>query len=305
MTWQDNDSTKPKDIFYYNTMYVTSLLIVGLLKIIRFYNLLIIALTQYMVRIFLIGPKENWKAILIETDVILIIISTTMIAAAGYIINDYYDVKIDAVNKPQRVVIDRSMKRRQAIIVHFCLNFTGIGLGLFIHWKLSVIYAAIATLLWLYSNSLKRKPLIGNLAIALLSASTIWILAAYYKSNEYIIFIFGLFALIISLIREIIKDMQDMKGDQSFGCRTLPIVWGIRRTKYIIYMISALFIGTVVLLLYPDYIKILKFQIMAVFPLVVLLALLLHKSDTTKKFRLLSHLCKLILVTGVISMVIF
>ena len=92
------------------------------LKIIRFYNLIIIGVTQMIVRLFLVGPVSNWKEILLEKEIILISLSTMLIAAAGYIINDYYDVKIDAINRPERVVIDRAMKRRTAIILHFLLN---------------------------------------------------------------------------------------------------------------------------------------------------------------------------------------
>ncbi len=258
-----------------------------------------------MVRVFLIGPRDDWQRLLVEKEILLIILSTVLIAAGGYIINDYYDVKIDALNKPDRVVIDRSMKRRVALLVHFILNITGILLGLLITWKLSAIYLGVATMLWLYSNSLKRQPLIGNITIALLSAVTIWVLAAFYRNNEYLIYIYGLFAFMISLIRELVKDIQDMKGDATFGCKTLPIVWGIPKTKILLYVISITFLSTVVLFLYPDYWNILLFQFIFVFPLVVLFIFLLARADTTRKFRMLSHFCKLILLTGVSSMVLY
>lgn len=228
-----------------------------------------------------------------------------LIAAAGYIINDYYDVKIDAINRPKRVVIDRSMKRRHAILIHFSLNFVGIGLGLLITWKLSLIYAGTATVLWLYSNLLKRRPFIGNLTIALLSGTSIWLLAAFYKQNVYLIMTFGVFAMLISLMREIIKDIQDRKGDQSFGCRTLPIVWGVHKTKNLLYAISLVFMGVVAALLYQDYEYLLLYHIAIIYPLVIVFMILLARADTTKRFRMLSHLCKLILLAGVICITLF
>lgn len=276
--------------------------VTGFLKLVRFNNLILIVATQYMAGIFLVGgPASFWQRVK-DPYLFLLSLSTVLIAAAGYIINDYYDVKIDIINKPHRVVVDRILKRRVAIVAHIVLNVIGISIGFALSFKIGLIIFFSGFLLWLYSNQLKRLPLIGNIVISLLSGTTLAMLAVYYKENEVLIFAFAVFAFFISLIREIVKDMQDIKGDASYGCRTLPIVWGIRKTKNLLYGLVAAFIITLFslssLLLNPA---------MAYFFLVLLIPTgwmitKLVGADTSREFGYLSGLCKFIMLMGILSM---
>ena len=172
-----------------------------------------------------------------DYKLLLISISTVLIAAAGYIINDYYDVKIDFVNKPERVVVDKLLKRRVVMAAHSILNFAGIGIGFLVSFKIALINFLSALLLWLYSNHLKRLPFVGNVAVALLTGAALLVIAIYYQKNMFLVLVYAIFAFSITLIREIIKDIEDVKGDTVFGCRTLPVIWGIRKTKMIIYLL--------------------------------------------------------------------
>ncbi|MBX9851670.1 MAG: geranylgeranylglycerol-phosphate geranylgeranyltransferase [Cytophagaceae bacterium] len=273
------------------------------LKLIRFGNLVILVLTQYFAAIFLAGPKENWKSIITDINLFLIVLSTGMIAAAGYIINDYYDIKIDMINKPKRVVVGKLLTRRIAIFGHTVLNFTGILIGLIVSWKIAAVNFLAAYFLWLYSNSLKRLPLVGNIIVSALTSLSILIIALYYKKNELLIINFAVFAFFISLIREIIKDMEDVKGDSAFGCRTLPLVYGIRKTKIFLYMLLVLFL-IILLLLGKDFRKEMVYYFSALILLpVIFLIIRLTKADNSKDFRVLSRICKFIMVGGVVSMV--
>jgi len=130
----------------------------GFLKLTRFWNLLIIAVAQYFTAAFLIGFEKIWYL-----NLFLLSTSTVIIAAAGYIINDYYDVKIDLINKPERVVIGKEVARRYAILSHSILSFIGVAVGFLLNWKIGIINFLSAFLLWWYSNNLKRQPFIGNL----------------------------------------------------------------------------------------------------------------------------------------------
>lgn len=275
----------------------------GFYRLIRVPNLLIIALTQYMVRIFLIGPKSEWFHHLLEPSLFLLVLSTVFIAAAGYIINDYYDVKIDTINKPKRVVIGRMLRRRIAMGAHTVLNFLGLFIGLYLGFQLFVFNFMAGFLLWLYSNQLKRLPFIGNFAIALLTASSLVVLAVYYKQNEFLIYTYAVFAFSISLIREIIKDMEDVRGDANFGCKTLPIVWGLRRTKILLYILVVSFV--LILLSLASYLNnqlIYYFLIFILIPLTWLIIRLV-RADTKNEFGYLSKLCKFIMLIGILSMV--
>ena len=232
----------------------------------------------------------------------LLTTATGLIAAAGYIINDYYDIKIDLVNKPERVVIGQGITRRYAILLHSVLSFLGIAIGLALDWRIGVINFVSAFLLWWYSNDLKRQPFIGNLVVALLTAMAIVIVDALYHTGNYLIFIYATFAFFMTLVREIIKDIEDLKGDDTFGCRTLPIIWGMRKTKVLIYTIIFLFAATVICLnLIFGNLPLYYFLVFLFIPLLWLLISLV-RADTKKDFTLLSSFCKVILLLGVLSM---
>lgn len=274
-----------------------STLLESLLKLTRFGNLIIIGFAQYFTAACLIGVYT-----LNDFRLFLLTCSTVLIAAAGYIINDYYDVKIDYINKPDRVIIGRTITRRYAILFHVVLSVTGIFIGLFLHWKIGLINAFCVFLLWFYSNNLKRLPFIGNFSVAFLTGLSILLIAVLYRTNNPLIVIYASFSFFMTLIREIIKDMEDLKGDNTFGCKTLPIVLGIRKTKSVIYLILSVFIVVVLVLNY--FYKALPFDYYILFLFVPLLVLLyrLIRADMKKDFSLLSTFCKAIMLLGILSM---
>lgn len=277
----------------------------GFIQLTRFWNLLIIVFAQYFTAFFLIDQEKEVLYYVLNEQLFLLSLSCVLIAAAGYIINDYYDVKIDLINKPDRVVVGKVLKRRVAMAAHTVLNITGIGIGFLLSWKIGAINFGSALLLWLYSNQLKRMPFIGNLAVALLTGLSVYIVEVLFRSGNIIVIAYTLFAFAFTLIREIIKDMEDLKGDATFGCKTLPVVYGLRKTKNIIYLLSiAFFLGLCTL----AYIFVGKGMTVFCITLIVPLSFLfykLSKADTIKDFNYLSNYCKVIMFLGVLSMVIF
>ena len=271
--------------------------VISFARLTRVWNLIIIALAQYLTAAFLIDTRTVF-----DPRLFILSLSTVLIAAAGYIINDYYDIKIDLINKPERVVVGKSITRRYAILFHTLLSLAGVAFGLVLSWKIAAVNFACATILWWYSNNLKRQPFIGNFVVALLTGIAIWLVDSLYKTGHMLIITYASFAFFMTLIREIIKDMEDLKGDQTFGCQTLPIVWGIRKTKYFIYGIVSVFVMTVMALNYyyvrlpVDY-----FSLFLFIPLLWFLIRLL-RADTKKDFNWLSGFCKIILLLGILSM---
>ena len=270
----------------------------ALIRLTRFWNLVIIGLAQYFTAGFLID-----RATLIDPKLLLLSVSTILIAAAGYIINDYYDVKIDLINKPDRVVIGKGITRRFAILFHTALSFSGIGMGWLLNWKIGVVNFLSVFLLWLYSNYLKRLPFVGNFVVSLLTGLSIAIINLLYGVNNQLVIIYSLFAFFMTLIREIIKDIEDLKGDNSFGCRTLPIIWGVRKTKVLIYALIGAFSVTVIVLnhLYVG-LPVYYFLLFLFLPIGWLLTRLM-RADTIKDFDRLSQLCKVIMLLGILTMV--
>ncbi len=275
----------------------------GFIKLIRFNNLLILFFSQLFVYFFLIKGIKPFN-----TSFLLLTLATVCIAAAGYIINDYYDIKIDIINKPGRVVIGRIFRRRTAMIFHFILNGTGIIAGLMIGLRLGVIIAFCSFLLWLYSNRLKRQPLSGNIAISFLTALSIMLVGIFAKERYISVFVYATFAFFISLIREIVKDMEDVKGDANFGCKTLPIIWGIRKTKSFLFIVGILFIVSLIIGYFwlmrenPYNIYFIGYNLIFVILPFFIFLIYLSRADTITDFKKLSTFCKVIMLTGVLSM---
>lgn len=277
----------------------------GLFRLTRFPNLLIIALTQYMTALFLTGNSLSILAKLAHPGLFWLTSSTLMLAASGYIINDYYDVKIDYINKPERVVVGKILKRRVAMIWQMGLNIAGILIGFLLSPWIGLVHCFSAFMLWFYSNQLKRLPFIGNLIIAILTGLAVIVVAMLFREKNWLIITYAYFAFGITLVREIIKDMEDLKGDDSFGCKTLPIVWGIRKTKQFLFLLLAIFMTSIFYFVMKAGNPILS----AYFAFMVVPAsfflFYLAQADTKKKFKNLSTFCKLFILSGIISMAFF
>ncbi|NVJ47926.1 MAG: geranylgeranylglycerol-phosphate geranylgeranyltransferase [Cytophagia bacterium] len=269
------------------------------LKLIRGINLFMVGLTQYVTALFLLSNRGGWSEILSDTNFFLMVSATVMITSAGYLINDYYDIKIDFVNKPDRVVVGKELRRRWVLFGHSALNILAIAIGFYISIQIGIIMFGAAFMLWLYSNQLKRLPFIGNFVVAILTGTTLILVAEYFHQRAYIIACYAIFSAFITLVREIVKDTEDMKGDARFGCKTIPIVLGVAKTKWIIYAIMVAFEITVVILLW---------NMSWLLPIIlgitlVLLGLGVYRADTVRQFHNLSTYCKIIMLLGVLSMI--
>lgn len=306
--------------------------LVELSKLVRVKNLLIIAATQYFVRLFVISPVFfNYK---IEHSLngwqfALFVLATVCIAAAGYIINDYFDVEIDRINKPQKMSIGNFFTKRQAFQLHLIFNVAGTALGFLAAWfagniKLGFIFPVVAGLLWFYAKTFKKVFFLGNLLVGILTALTIFI-TAYYETNLIssddmlvatanqeilpVVIAYTVFALMATLIREIIKDMQDVEGDRQYGCKTVPVVVGIPGAKWLSALLALVLIG---LLFFAqqefyrqtEFIKISYILIALQLPLIGLLFYLIPAAQK-EDFAKLSDGMKIITLLGVLSMPVF
>ncbi len=261
------------------------------------------------------------------TAFLLLCISSVLIAAAGYIINDYFDLNIDQVNKPEKLVVEKIIRRRWTIAWHLLLSLAGIGIGFYLDVTTRIRFLGVANflcalLLFLYSISLKKKILLGNILISLLTA---WvILVVTWCENSYLInkkidlggnkilritFLYAGFAFIISLIREVIKDMEDIEGDRKYGCRTIPIVWGMNAAKIFASVWMVVLIA--VLIIVQMYALHLGWWLSVAYCLLVIVAPLLwifrqlFSAHTPPDFHTLSSFIKLVMFTGILSMVFF
>lgn len=274
----------------------------GLFRISRPVNLLLVAFAQGMTAYFLVETTAQGLPVLQDYRVYLIIFSTVLITAAGYMINDYYDVKIDYVNRPHEVVVGKGIKRRVVIFLHSLINFTAIGLGYLVSPRIALVNFVAAFLLWLYSNRLKREPFTGNLTVAFLTGFSVYLIGYYYQKSELLVLTYSIFAFFLNLIREIIKDIEDRPGDRRHGCRTLPIVIGFRKTKQVIFVIAIAFVCSILIVTFKinNPILFIYFGIMgAVF---VWFMKKIYKADRQRHFSELSRIAKILMLVGTLSM---
>ena len=272
------------------------------IRLVRFGNLLMIGFTQYLIKIFFIDePVGSFIEHFTDFKFFCLSSSTILVAAAGYIVNDYYDIKIDLINKPERVVVGKVIQRRMALAANFTLNALAVLIGYYVAPRIALVNLLCIILLWWYSNHLKRLPFVGNFSIALLTAATLWVVAFYYKQHWEEIYIYSSFAFFISLIREVIKDMEDIKGDAAFGCRTLPIVWGIPRTKVFLYALTTAFISNLAVSFFFLHKGIVVFLSLIIFFPIAWLFIKIYKADKRRDFRYLSSWTKLIMFFGLLS----
>lgn len=259
---------------------------------------------------------------------ILLMASSVLIAAAGYIINDYFDLNIDLINKPDKLVVNKIISRRWVIFWHLVFSFAGIIMGFYIDWKTNVRFLGFANfacvvLLFIYSISLKKKLLSGNIVISALTAWVILVVGWCETSNllrpnligsftekiTRISFFYAGFAFIISLVREVVKDMEDIKGDSLYGGNTMPIAWGINATKvflavWMVVLISALVIVQFYVLVFKWWLSAVYCILLIIIPLLYIFKLL-FSARTTEDYHRLSSLIKLAMFTGILSMIFF
>ncbi len=294
------------------------------LRLVRVVNLLYIVMTMYFVRHFLIAPfSENQQ--LGEFDFFLLVISTLLITASGYIINDYFDVKIDVVNRGGDIVIDKSISRRTAMLLHQLFNISATLLGFYVAWQADQVWLGLIqifsiTILWFYSTTFKRQAVIGNLVVSFLSALVVLVVFLFeINSNELgneirnMIFLYAVFAFIITWVREIVKDMEDIDGDRTENCRTMPIAFGIKAAKLsaVIISIFVMILIAVVILKHPAYSGIhnnqfvLSYIFLAVILPWMISCYMITRADSPKQFHQVSNLIKYIMLSGILSMPLF
>ena len=303
-------------------------------RLVRYPNLIFIALTQCLFYFSILLPTyqstESGMPLMGYTDFFLLLFSSVSIAAAGYIINDYFDMDIDHINKPQKMIIGKWIGRRWAMLWHMLLSLIGLFLtaivALHVNNMLLLVFnfASVVVLLF-YSTTFKKKLLIGNVLISLLTAWVIGVLfvaeinladLSYLKSHKTELdklykytLVYAGFAFIVSLIREVVKDLEDMIGDKKFGCTTMPIVWGVNVSKIFIAIWLVVLMGLLLaILVYAIIHNWFWLQLLLILSLLIYLVYILvhvRKASAIADYSIISKHIKLVMLVGILSIFLF
>ncbi len=297
----------------------------NILKLIRWKNLIMIALVQLLIKYALFEPF-GVTITLNGVGISVLILATLCLAAAGNIINDIYDVETDLVNKPDRVIVGKSISEKTAYTLFFALNIIGVGLGFYLSHVVGkspffTLFVIISALLYMYASYLKQLPFIGNLVISILVALSLIIvsifdvLPAITAANKEaqltffkIVLDYAFFAFIINLIREMVKDMEDIDGDYKAQMNTLPIAIGRDRTHNILFVISLIPVLAVVYyvttFLYKQELAVAYFLLLIIAPLIYI-SIKLFSAKTKKDYTHISVILKLVMLFGMLSMLLY
>jgi 4-hydroxybenzoate polyprenyltransferase len=312
-------------------------------NLLRWKNLVIVALTMILMRYAVIAPIISKITVVLSDgsgtavplslkfpwyDFVILILATILITAGGYVINDYFDIKTDLINRGE-VIVGTKIPRRHAMMLHNVLNIAGVAAGFYISWKagyfwLGTLFLVVSGLLYFYSASYKRQFLIGNIVVSILTAMVPMLvvlyewpfLYRYYAVNAIeaphlgIIFYwvggFAVFAFLTTLAREIIKDIEDFEGDRAYGRNTLPVVIGVLTSRIVAI---CLVIGTLVLLYIVWYFYLHDKITLSYISITIALPLLyiifrLATGKTREHFHSASNMMKLVMFTGILYSVI-
>ena len=289
--------------------------VVSLFSVVRGYNIPVIALAQYLSAIFILAPKHiRTLDIILDWKMFILVLASSLSIASGYIINNFYDSEKDLINRPNKSMLDRLIRQKTKLYVYFGLNFLVFLLALLVSWRVAFFYSVYIFLIWFYSHKLKKYPIIGNITASLLAVLPFFGILLYFSKKDPfrnldssqmdIIFAHAAFLFLLLLIREMVKDLENLAGDFATNYKTIPVVYGEVTSKIAITVLSALTVIPVYLL-----ITIYDVSYMDIYFYCCLIALVffltkLWVSTEKAQYLRLHNLLKMLIVAGVFCIVL-
>jgi 4-hydroxybenzoate polyprenyltransferase len=278
--------------------------IVSLFSVVRGYNIPVIALAQYLSAIFILATEKRALTVLLDFNLFILVLASSLTIASGYIINNFYDSKKDLINRPNKSKLDRLVSQKTKLQVYFGLNFFVALIAFFVSVRAVLFFSVYIFLIWFYSHKIKKYLIVGNLMSAFLAVLPFFGILLYYKNFYEVIFFHASFLFLLLLVRELIKDLENIKGDLANGYHTIPIEYGELTSKRTILLLLALttvpvyFLITIFDVGYMDIYFYIGFIVMIFF------GIRLWKSETREQYLQLHNVLKLLIVAGVFCIVL-
>jgi 4-hydroxybenzoate polyprenyltransferase len=274
----------------------------SMLSVVRGYNIAAIVLAQYLAAIFIFSPQKSLRFVLTDIHLYFIVLATACTIAAGYIINNFYDKEKDIINKPQKAALDNFISQKTKLQIYFLLNFLGFIFGLLVSWRAGLFFALYIFLIWFYSHKLKKQPLTGLFSSAILALLPFFAVFVYYKNFSEVIFVHAAFLFFILLIKELIKDLENIKGDLAQNYITIPLKYDERFTKMIITIFMVFTLSPIYFILrYPE-IGNMKYYFYFAGIALLIFGFLLYKAKSKKEYIVLHNIIKLLIIIGILSL---
>ncbi|NER18168.1 geranylgeranylglycerol-phosphate geranylgeranyltransferase [Spongiivirga citrea] len=277
---------------------------VSLFSVVRGYNILIITLAQYLSSIYILAPNKPLGQVVFDLNLFMLVTATALAIAGGYIINNFYDAEKDLINRPKKSMLDRLVSQRTKLTTYFVLNFGSIFFASYVSFRAVVFFAFYIFGIWWYSHRLKKIPFLGNLISALLAITPFFAVFIYYKNFETVIFVHATFLFLVIAMRELVKDLENLKGDLAQNYKTIPVLFGERMSKGLITFLVVLTLVPIFLLAKYFDLGLMHYYFYASVILLLVFLLLLFRAGSRNHYLLLHNILKFVIVSGVFSILL-
>ncbi|RYY31746.1 MAG: ubiquinone biosynthesis protein UbiA, partial [Sphingobacteriaceae bacterium] len=283
---------------------LTLMKVISLFSVVRGYNIPVIALAQYLSAIFILNKESRALDVILDINLFLIVIASSLTIASGYIINNFYDARKDLINRPQKSMLDRLVSQETKLYVYFGLNFLLVLLAFLVSWRAAVFFSAYIFLIWFYSHKLKKYPIIGNLTAAFLAVLPFFGILMYFKNFYQVIFAHATFLYLLILTRELIKDLENIKGDMATDYRTIPVMFGEKVSKSVITILTFLTVIPVYLLIDVYDVGYMDIYFYTGMIVIIYFLIKLWDAQSQKQYVQLHNIMKVLILTGVFCIVL-
>jgi 4-hydroxybenzoate polyprenyltransferase len=276
----------------------------SLFSVVRGYNILVIVIAQYLASVYIFAPDKTIKSVLFDPNLLMLVLASSATIAAGYIINNFYDSEKDLINKPTKTMLDRLVSQNTKLSFYFALNFLAVVFASYVSFRAVIFFALYIFAIWFYSHRLKKQPMIGNIVSALLTVTPFFAIFIYYQNFELVVFAHAIFLFLLVSMRELTKDLENIKGDLALNYRTVPVVYGEKISKLMLTIVAILtIISAIILILFFKIGYMYYFFYFSILFLLLYIILLL-KSKKKTHYLILHNILKFIIVAGIFSILL-
>lgn len=276
----------------------------SLFSVVRGYNILVILIAQYLTSIYILAPDLPLRKVLFDLNLLMLVLATASAIASGYIINNFYDSEKDLINRPRKSMLDRLVSQNTKLSAYFVLNFLSVIFASYVSFRAVLFFSIYIFGIWFYSHKLKKYLFVGNITAAILAVIPFFAVFIYYKNFDLVIFVHATFLFLLISMHEVIKDLNNLKGDLVQNYQTIPVVYGERIAKKMLTVLSIITLVPSVLLITRFEIGYMTYYFYATILALVLFVIVLWLSNRKQHYTLLYMIVKLGIVIGVFSIVL-
>ena len=279
--------------------------ILGLFASVRGYTLLTIVVAQYLSARYIFAPQHTWSHILSDQKLFMLVMATSFAIAGGYLINNFYDAEKDRINRPHKYLLENRVSASFQLLFYGVMNFCVLVLSVIVSISTLPFFGFYIFGLWLYSHLLKKQFWASNVFAVLLAVTPFFVITLYFKNFSSIVFYHGAFLFLVVLIRDLIKDLENFKGDWVREYKTIVVVFGETITRKVITFLTLLtFVPILLLLNQKEILGTMWYFFWIAIPFLLLIVIILWKSPSQKTYLWLHNLLKALIVTGILSIVL-